>query len=96
MTRTCTHRQHPTARTNHHPTTHSDVSVTRLMPLHIRNTNAYTESNLLERRRGPRKGWSTGHNAPRWAAGRTGPPRPACVSGRPPPASARRRELYCK
>eukprot|EP00976_Prorocentrum_cordatum_P097157 1190885-Prorocentrum_minimum.AAC.3 len=27
------------------------------------------------RRRGPQQGWSTGHKAPRWAAGRTGLPR---------------------
>eukprot|EP00976_Prorocentrum_cordatum_P100402 1192216-Prorocentrum_minimum.AAC.3 len=34
----------------------------------------------IVRRRGPRQGWSTGHKAPRWAAGRTGLPRPiACV-----------------
>eukprot|EP00976_Prorocentrum_cordatum_P099879 1192014-Prorocentrum_minimum.AAC.1 len=26
--------------------------------------------------RGPRQGWSTGHKAPRWAAGETGSPRP--------------------
>eukprot|EP00976_Prorocentrum_cordatum_P095819 1190310-Prorocentrum_minimum.AAC.1 len=31
-----------------------------------------------QKRRGPRQGWSTGRKAPRWAAGRTGLPRPIC------------------
>eukprot|EP00976_Prorocentrum_cordatum_P109811 1195081-Prorocentrum_minimum.AAC.2 len=32
------------------------------------------------RRRGPRQGWSTGHKAPRWAAGKTGLPRPVVAT----------------
>eukprot|EP00976_Prorocentrum_cordatum_P070345 1179892-Prorocentrum_minimum.AAC.3 len=39
---------------------------------------------VVSRRRGPRQGWSTGHKAPRWAAGETGSPRPKCVYGRSP------------
>eukprot|EP00959_Pyramimonas_sp_CCMP1952_P314587 6585151-Pyramimonas_sp.AAC.1 len=52
--------------------------------IHIIARNIHIAAADIHRRRGPRQGWSTGHKAPHWAAGRTGLPRPKCVFGQSP------------
>eukprot|EP00976_Prorocentrum_cordatum_P040928 831070-Prorocentrum_minimum.AAC.2 len=51
----------------------------RQQPNRLAHLAEGANQNTPEKRRGPQKGWSTGHEAPRWEAGRTGLSWPAWV-----------------